>query len=145
MGLRKIRLKQVLYFVVFLAGALISSIFQWLAPITTIEVTNASSKVIQSLDITYTGMGEHKGHLIKGLKQGERVVFKWTTDGEASYQLHATFEDGTTIKGGAGYTQRGNTVKEAIEAKRVMSRLPVDLTFGFQHGEQIDTTSPGGD
>ena len=46
-------------------------------------------------------MGKHKGHLIKGLKQGKRVVFKWITDGEACYQLHATFEDGTTIKDGA--------------------------------------------
>lgn len=108
------------------------------------EVTNASDKIIQSLEITYTGMGEHQGHLIEGLKPGQRVTFKWTTDGEASYQLHATFEDGTKIKGGAGYTQRGNTVKEAIEAEWVMSRLPMDFTFGFKHSEPRDTTSPAG-
>ena len=141
-----LRLKAVLYFLlVFFAGSLTSSVFEWLAPITTIQVTNASGKIIQSLGITYTGMGEHEGHLIEGLKPGQRVTFKWTTDGEASYQLHATFEDGTKIKGGAGYTQRGNTVKEAIEAGRVMSRLPMDFTFGFKHSEPRNTTSPAGD
>lgn len=141
-----LRSKAVLYFMlVFFTGAITSSIFEWLAPITTIQVTNASSKVIQSLKISYSGMGEHEGHLIEGLKPGQRVTFKWTTDGKASYRLHATFEDGTQIKGGAGYTQRGNTVKEAIGAERVMSSLPLDLTFGLKHSEPRDTTSPAGD
>lgn len=138
--------KSVLYFLmVFFFGSLTSSIFEWLAPITTIEITNASNKVIRSLDINYTGMGEHKGHLIEGLKPSQSVTFKWTTDGKASYRLHATFEDGTAIKGGAGYTQRGNTIKEAIWAERVMSRQPLDLTFGLLHSEPRDTTSPAGD
>lgn len=130
---------------VFFAGALTSSIFEWMAPITTIEVTNTSDKVIRSLNITYKGMGEHKGHLIDGLKPGQRVTFKWATDGEASYRLHATFEDGTEVKGGAGYTERGNKVKEAIEVKRVMSERPVWFTFGTLFHSPWDTTSPAGD
>ena len=135
------KVRAVLYSVlVFFAGALTSSIFEWMAPITTIEVTNDSDKIIRSLDIAYRGMGEHKGRLTEGLRPGEKITFKWTTDSEASYRLHAVFEDGTEVKGGAGYTQRGNTVKEAIEAKRVMSRLPINFTFGLQHGAAQNTT-----
>jgi len=133
--------KAALYFVaIFFAGALTSSIFEWLQPITTIEVTNASDKVIRSLDITYTGIGEHKGRLTENLQPGEKITFKWATDGEAAYLLHASFEDGSEIRGGVGYTQRGNTVKDAIEAKRVMSRLPVNWMFGLQHNPPSDST-----
>lgn len=135
------RVKSALYFVaVFFVGALTSSIFEWLQPITTIEVTNASDKVIRSLDISYTGMGEHKGRLTESLKPGEKITFKWATDGEAAYLLHASFDDGSEIRGGAGYTQRGNTVKDAIEAKRVMSRFPKDFTFGLGYSAPRDTT-----
>lgn len=125
---------------VFFAGALTSSIFEWMAPITAIEVTNTSDKVIRSLDITYRGMGEHKGRLTENLKPSEKITFKWATDGEAAYLLHASFEDGSEIRGGAGYTQRGNTVKDAIEAKRVMSRIPKDFTFGLGYSTPRDTT-----
>ena len=136
-------LNPVLYFIlVFSAGALTSSIFEWGAPITTIEITNDSDKIIRSLKIKYTGMGEHKGYLIEGLKPRQKFTFKWTTEGEANYRLHATFEDGSEIKGGAGYTQRGKTVKEAIELNRVLSSLPMDFTFGFQYSTLRDTTSP---
>lgn len=140
------KFKAIAYFVlVFFAGALTSGVFEWLAPITTIEVTNSSKKVIKQLDIKYRGIGEHEGRIAENLKPGQVVTFKWTTEGEASYRLHATFEDGTEVKGGAGYTSRGKTIKEAIEEKRVMSRLPMDFTFGFQHWIPRDTTSPAGD
>ncbi len=119
-----------------------SSFFEWLAPITTIEIANASDKVIRSIDINYTGMGEHKGHLIEGLKPSQKVTFKWTTDGEADYSLHAIFEDGSEIKGGAGYTQRGNTVKEAIELNRIMSSLAMDFTLGLLFNTPRNTTIP---
>ena len=130
---------------VLFAGALTSSIFEWMAPITTIEVTNASDKVIRSLDIAYSGMGDHKGRIAENLKPGEKITFKWATDGEAAYLLHASFENGSEIRGGAGYTQRGNTVKDAIEAKRVMSRLPKDFTFGLGYSVPRDTTRPADD
>lgn len=134
------KLKAVAYFLlVYFVGALTSSVFEWLEPITTIEVTNASNKVIKQLDIKYRGMGEHEGRIAENLKPGQVVTFKWTTEGEASYRLHAIFEDGTEVKGGAGYTQRGNTVKESIEAKRVVSSLPIDFTFGLLHSAPRDT------
>lgn len=135
------KLKAVAYFLlVYFVGALTSSVFEWLAPITTIEVTNASNKVIKQLDINYRGMGEHEGRIAENLKPGQVVTFKWTTEGEASYRLHATFEDGTEIKGGAGYTQRGDTVKEEIEAKRIMTRLPISFTLSSLHSDSYDTT-----
>lgn len=135
------KFKAIAYFVlVFFAGALTSSVFEWLAPITTIEVTNSSKKVIKQLDIKYRGMGKHEGRIAENLKPGQVVTFKWTTEGEASYRLHATFEDGTEVKGGAGYTQRGDTVKEEIEAKRIMTRLPISFTLGSLHSDSYDTT-----
>ena len=140
------KLKAVSYFLlVFFAGSLTSSIFEWLAPLTTIEITIGSDKVIKHIDIYYTGMGEFDGKIGHQMQPGQTMVFQWTTYGEASYQFHATFEDGTEVKGGAGYTSRGKTIKEAIEEKRVMSRLPMDFTFGFQHWIPRDTTSPAGD
>lgn len=137
------RFKSVLYFVlVFVTGSMTSSFFEWLAPITTIEIANSSEKVIRSIDISYTGMGEHKGHLIEGLKPNQKVTFKWTTDGEADYSLRAIFEDGTEVSGGHGYTARGNHMKEYIDEKRVMSSSPIDFTFGFKYSKPRETTRP---
>lgn len=136
------KVRAVLYSVlVFFAGALTSSTFEWMAPTTTIEVTNTSGKVIKNLDIDYRGMGEHKGRIAQDMAPGTTLTFKWATDSEASYGLRATFDDGAVLAGGAGYTQRGNTVKESIEAKRVVSSLPIDFTFGLLHSAPRDTTS----
>lgn len=136
------KVRAVLYSVlVFFAGALTSSIFEWMAPITTIEVTNASGKVIKNLDIDYWGMGKQKGRIAQDMAPGKTITFKWASDSEASYGLRATFDDGTVVAGGAGYTQRGNTVKESIEAKRVLRSLPTDFVFGLQHSASRDTTS----
>mgnify|MGYP001282602677 CR=1 FL=1 len=134
--------KVVLCFFVFFAGALISSIFEWMAPLATIKVRNASNKVIQYLDIEYRGMGIHKGRIAASMKPGEQVTFKWTTDGEASYRLHITFEDGTEIYGGAGYIERGNVIKESVESNRLMTEQPVLLTFGALSHQPRDTTYP---
>ena len=140
------RVKPVLYFLlVFFAGALTSSVFEWLHPLTSIRVTNASGKVIKFLDITYRGMGEHKGHIAENLKPGQVMTFKWATDSEASYRLHVTFEDDTEVHGGAGYIERGSVIKEAIEAERVKSELPMWFTFGTLYHEPWDTTDREGE
>jgi hypothetical protein len=135
------RTKAILYFLlVFFVGSLTSSIFEWLQPITTIEVTNASSKTIKYLDIEYKGMGNHKGRIAESLAPGKVVTFKWTTDSEASYRLYAIYEDNTEVKGGAGYTSRGDTVKESIYELEVISRVPEDFTFGFLYAVPRTTT-----
>ncbi len=125
---------------VFLAGALTSSIFEWLQPIASIDVRNASNKVIRHLDIEYRGMGEHKGRIAENLKPGQTIYFKWATQGEAGYRLHVTFEDGTEVHGGAGYLERGDVIKEALEVERVMSERPIWFTFGKFYDEPWDTT-----
>lgn len=133
--------KAVLYFlVVFFAGALTSSIFEWLQPIATIEVRNASNKVIRHLDIEYRGMGDHKGRIAENMKPGQKTTFKWTTEGEGSYRLHVIFEDGTEVHGGAGYIERGSVIKEAVEAGRVMSERPMWFTFSSLFHPPWDTT-----
>jgi hypothetical protein len=128
---KTISFKSFLYFLlVFLSGAITSSIFEWLQPIATIEVRNASGKVIRHMDIDYRGMGDHKGRIAENLEPGQKATFKWITEGEGSYQLRVTFEDGTEVRGGAGYIERGDLIKESVESARVISQVPVWFTFG---------------
>lgn len=129
---------------VFFTGAITSSIFEWYVPITTIKITNTSNKVIDQLDIKYRGIGEHSGRIAENLQPGQVVTFKWATYGKASYRLHATFNDGTEVKGGLGYVKRGETIKDAIESGRVMTAAPIWFTFGLLFHEPIDTTRPLG-
>lgn len=136
------RLRVAAYFLlVFLSGGLTSSIFEWLQPITTIEITNTSGKVIKYLDIEYRGYGTHRGRIAENIAPGQQVIFKWTTEGEAGYQLHATFEDGTELRGGAGYTERGHRVKEALYEDRVTSQVPRWFTFGLLYEPPWNTTN----
>jgi hypothetical protein len=129
---------------VFFAGALTSSVFEWLHPLTSIRVTNASGKVIKFLDITYRGDGDHQGRIAENMKSGQTIYFKWATQGEASYRLHVTFEDGTEVHGGAGYLERGDVIKETVEAERVKSELPMWFTLGTLYHEPWDTTDREG-
>ena len=136
------RVRSICYFLlVFLSGALTSSIFEWLQPITTIEVRNASSKTIKYLDIEYQGMGDHRGRIAENLKPGQKTTFKWTTEGEGDYRLHVIFDDGTGVHGGAGYIERGDVIKETVEAERLMSERPMWFTFSLLFHPPWDTTS----
>jgi hypothetical protein len=134
-------IKPTIYFLlVFFLGALTASNFGWLQPMTSIEIKNTSGKPIKYLDIEYRGLGDHKGRISENIQHGQAVTFKWATEGEASYRLHVTFDDGTKVQGGAGYTSRGDTVHEVIEASRILSSLPVPLTLGVANGEFRNTT-----
>jgi len=117
--------KSVLYLlIVFFAGSLTSSIHEWLQPITTIRVTNASDQVIERLDIQYSSSSagiELKGRIGASIAPGERVVFKGPTYSEASYQLTAHFVDGSQITGGSGYVERGKTTADAVSKDKVMT------------------------
>lgn len=137
------RARSVFYFLfVFFAGALTSSNFEWLQPTTAIEVRNASNKVIRYVDIEYQGIGDHKGRIAENLTHGQAVIFKWATEGEGSYRLHVIFEDGSEVHGGAGYIERGSLFRETVESARVMSQLPVRLTFGLLYHSGWDSTYP---
>lgn len=134
------KVKAVLYFLlVFFAGSLTSSLNEWLQPITTIEITNAGPEPIQHIDISFRGQAEHQARIARNLKPGEMVVFKWITDGEASYRLNVYFEDGSQVVGGAGYISRGDMIKEAIGAKSIMSRMQ-GIPFLPFYSEPFDTT-----
>ena len=143
---KTISFKSFLYFLlVFLSGAITSSIFEWLQPIATIEVRNASGKVIRHMDIDYRGMGDHKGRIAENLEPGQKTTFKWTTEGEGSYRLHVSFEDGTEVRGGAGYIERGDLIKESVESARVISQVPVWFTFGKMYHRPSDKTNESSD
>lgn len=134
------RTKAILYFLlVFFVGSLTSSIFEWLQPITTVEITNAGPEPIKYIEISFSGIAEQQAQIAQNLKPGETVVFKWITEGEASYRLNVYFEDGTQLVGGAGYISRGNMIKESIGAKSIMSRIQNMLFLPF-YSEPFDTT-----
>ena len=135
------RVRSVLYLLLaFFAGALTSSMLEWLQPVATIEVRNASNKVIRLLDIEYRGIGEHNGRIAENVKPGQEVTFKWTTESEGGYRLHVTFDDGTEVHGGAGYIERGSVIKEAVEVERVMSEHPIWFTFNLLFHQPWDTS-----
>lgn len=131
--------KSVLYFlIVFFAGALTSSINEWLQPITTIKVTNASDKVIDRLDIQFSSSNagiELKGNIGKLIAPGETVTFKGPTHSEASYQVMAQFVDGSKITGGSGYVTRGEITADAISNDKVMT-----TTWSFYMPHTHETT-----
>jgi hypothetical protein len=106
---------------IFLAGALTSSFNEWLQPISTVEITNVSSKGISYIDIIYHGAYKSKTRIAENLKTNEIFVFKGITFGETHYSLEVRFDDGTIIKGGAGYHERGNTIKEYITNTSILS------------------------
>lgn len=139
------KVKRHLYFLlIFFTGSLTASIFEWLQPITTIEVKNVSPKVIKWLDIDYQGeIGDYQGRITENMHPGQTITFKWGTPSEASYRLHITFDDDTEVKGGRGYTSRGETVIDSVDSDSIMSQVPVMHSMGLFHHEPADTTYSG--
>lgn len=129
-------IRAVMLFGAFTAGSLMSTVFEWLQPITTIEITNASDTVIDHIDVEFRGNGEFQGRIAHGLVPGKTTAFKWITDGEASYRLAARFADGVEIIGGAGYTGRGRAVAESISKDKITS---TEFSFPFMSSTRETT------
>ncbi len=130
----------------FLSGAFAAGAFEWLAPITTVKITNVSGKTIRHIDIEHRGMNdgsvEGSSRIALGLQPDQQVTFKLITESEAGYRLNVTFEDGTTVNGGSGYTSRGATTLESISIQEITSQAPMALTFGLLYEEARVTTWP---
>ena len=112
-------MKYVIAALIFIAGALTSSAFEWLHEITTIEITNVSDKPIRYIDIRFRGQDEMQGRIAQGLKPNEKITFKWVTVSEASFEYMVTFEDGHQLARTGEYTSRGQTVKDEIGADSI--------------------------
>jgi hypothetical protein len=120
--------KYVIASVIFLAGALTSSAFEWLHEITTIEITNVSDQPIHHIDIRYRGQDEMQGRIAQGLKPNETITFKWVTLSEASFEYVVTFEAGHQLGRTGEYTSRGQTVKDEVGADTITSTT-TDMLF----------------
>lgn len=125
---------------IFFTGAFTSSVFEWLQPITTVEIENVSTKTITEISIEHYGVGSHIVRLATALKPSEKAEYKWITDGEAGYQLWVTFDDGSQVKGRVGYAQRGTKIKELIGSDRVMSSMEAMLTLGLIYNDPVNST-----
>ena len=112
-------MKYIIAAVLFLAGALTSSAFEWLNEITTVEIKNVSDQPIRHVDIRFRGQDEMQGRIANGLKPGEKITFKWVTVSEASFEYLVTFEDGHQLARTSEYTSRGQTVKDEVAADMI--------------------------
>jgi hypothetical protein len=112
-------MKYLIAVVLFLAGALTSSAFEWLHEITTIEIANVSEQPIRYIDIRYRGQDEMQGRIAQGLKPKEKITFKWVTLSEASFEYVVIFEDGHQLVRTGEYTSRGQTVKDQVAADTI--------------------------
>lgn len=113
-------MKYIIAVLVFLAGALTSSAFEWLHEITSVEIKNVSGQPIRHIDIRFRGQDEMQGRIAKGLKPNEKITFKWVTVSEASFEYLVTFEDGHQLARTSEYTSRGQTVKDEVAADTIV-------------------------
>ena len=107
-------MKYVIAVMVFLAGALAASAFEWLHEITTVEIKNISDQPIRHIDIRFRGQDEMQARIAQELKPNEKITFKWVTASEASFEYLVTFEDGHQLARTSEYTARGETVMDEI-------------------------------
>lgn len=112
-------MKYIIAVVLFLAGALTSSAFEWLDEITTVEIKNVSNQPIRYIDIRFRGQDEMQGRIAQGLRPSEKIAFKWVTVSEASFEYLVTFEDGHQLARTGEYTSRGQTVKDEVAADTI--------------------------
>jgi hypothetical protein len=112
-------MKYIIAVLLFLAGALTSSAFEWLHEITTVEIKNISDQQIRHIDIRFRGQDEMQGRIAKGLRPSEKITFKWVTVSEASFDYVVTFEDGHQLARTGEYTSRGQTVKDEVAADTI--------------------------
>jgi hypothetical protein len=131
--------KYVIAAMLFLAGALTSSAFEWLHEITTIEITNASDQTIRYIDIRYRGQDEMQGRIAQGLKPNETITFKWVTLSEASFEYVVTFQDGNQLARASEYTSRGQTVKDEVAADKIAGTT-TDMLY-FQTTRKVTRTA----
>ncbi len=112
-------MKYIIAVVLFLAGALTSSAFEWLHEVTAVEIKNVSDQPIRHIDIRFRGQDEMQGRIAQGLKPKEKITFKWATLSEASFDYLVTFEDGHQLARTGQYTSRGQTVKDEVAADAI--------------------------
>ncbi len=121
-------MKYVIAVLLFLAGAVTSSAFEWLHEITTVEIKNVSDQPIRYIDIRFRGQDEMQGRIAEGLRPNEKTTFKWVTVSEASFEYVVTFEDGHQLKRTSEYTSRGQTVKDEVAADTITGTT-TDMLF----------------
>lgn len=106
-----------------------SSIFEWLHEITTLEIKNSSNQSIRHIDIRAQGSEEMQGRIAKNLKPNKAITFKWATESEASFEYVVTFEDGHQVFRSSTYTSRGRKVMDEISDNTI-----IEKTTDIPHG-----------
>lgn len=80
-----------------------------------VTLINASGQNIKSIRLTH----ERGISILEDLKKGRSKMIKFLPEGENSYSLDVEFENGKTIKGGAGYVEPGYKITETITEKDI--------------------------
>jgi hypothetical protein len=123
-------MKYLAVILIFSLGALMSSIFEWLHEITTLEIKNSSNQSIRHIDIRAQGAEEMQGRIAKNLKPNKTITFKWTTESEASFEYVVTFEDGHEVFRSSTYTSRGRKVMDEISDNSIIEKT-TDIPHGL--------------
>lgn len=87
-------------------------------PLATIEVSNASTKVVQSVNIT-VGM---TSYVVGNIEQNRQKVIKVFVAGEAGYSIKVSFTNGDTLVNW-NYVETGNKLNETILDTGIVSTL----------------------
>ncbi|RYZ40724.1 MAG: hypothetical protein EOO71_14995 [Myxococcaceae bacterium] len=85
-----------------------------------VRVENRTGQDVQELRLEHAN-GEVVQRL---LRKGDSLALTYVPWGESSYTLNALLEDGRTLRGGAGYIERGARTLEVLEPDRVVSSDP---------------------
>ena len=111
-----------LIFLVFVFGAIASSIGGMWHPYVTVKVTNMNQQSIKDLEVIFQnteGKGVFNLYIDQPLKTGEEIIFHFYVESEGAFALKATFANEQVVKGISGYIERGNTRVIEIQSDRI--------------------------
>ena len=103
----------------FCAGATTAAWRGWGESTVAVEVLNGSTQPINSFVVHYGTCGG-RGHAYGGeLLPGQARTVRYSVCGEGGYSVEATFQDGSTVKGGGTYVMSGSSTKETVTERGV--------------------------
>lgn len=107
----------------FTAGAIMGGTRGWLTPMVRVVLENRSGQDVTDVVLTHRSGGQLNTVQLRTLKKRHTAEFKYYAGNASGYELSVTFPDGRTLKGGAGYAEGGNSMREVITASKIAGSL----------------------
>ncbi len=103
----------------FVAGAVMAGPRGWFTPMVRVVVENRSGQDVENVMLTHRSGGQLNTVLLPSLRDRKTAEIKYFAGNASGYELSVTFANGRTLKGGAGYAEGGNTMREVITASTI--------------------------